>query len=462
MSLFPLFMQTAGLTALVVGGGEIGLRKIRLLHQAGFALRVVALEIHAEINGLLAEKPHEIHQRKVVETDLDGVDVIVAATADLELNAQLSQWARQRHVPVNVVDQPSLCSFITPAIVDRAPLKIAIASGGQSPVLARHVRTQLETFLPAQYGELAQLLSQYRLQAKQQMPDVQVRRLFWEQVLAGPALEASLRGQQAQAKAHVEAAFTAQAGDNSPVIGEVYVVGAGPGDPDLLTFRALRLMQKADIVLFDRLVNPTILDLCRRDAERLYVGKACSDHSISQDQLNHKLVSLAQQGLKVCRLKGGDPFIFGRGGEEVSELMAAGIDFQVVPGITAAAGCAAYAGIPLTHRDHAESVVFVTGHRSPDAQPTDWSAYVKPRQTLVVYMGKPGLDQTTKALQTAGMAPSTPACLISKGTLPEQQVVVSTLAHLAEHPDISSLEAPTLLIIGTVVELRDQLAWFKV
>lgn len=456
MSFFPVFLKTAGQRVLVVGAGEVALRKIRLLKQAGYQLRVVALEFSPAVTDLLNEND-EHFLRPVEQADTKGVQLIIAATADQQVNEQVFQWASALNVPVNVVDQPHLCSYITPAIVDRSPLVIAISSGGESPVLARQMRAKLEAFIPAGYGVLAGLLSCFRMKVKQAFPSIQSRRLFWEDVLESPIVEACLKGQQEKAAQLLQAQIDAP----QPHKGEVYVVGAGPGDPDLLTFRALRLMQKADVVLYDRLVSPALLDLCRRDAERLYVGKARAFHAVPQDQINATLVRLAQAGQKVCRLKGGDPFIFGRGGEEIAELMAAGINFQVVPAVTAAAGCAAYAGIPLTHRDYAQSVSFVTGHLSEHSPAVDWASFVKPHHTLVIYMGKPGLRQTVAALQAAGMAGTMPVAMVSKGTLPEQQVLVATLATIADAVDASDLPTPTLVIIGEVVRLRDTLNWFN-
>lgn len=456
MSFFPIFLKTKGQTALVVGAGEIALRKIRLLKQAGFRIRLVAPEIDLAIPELFDEHD-EIHQRPVEQGDTESVQLIIAATEQEQVNQSVYAWATALNVPVNVVDQPELCSYITPAIVDRSPLVIAISSGGESPVLARQMRAKLEAFVPAGYGVLAGLLSKFRTQVKQAFPSIQARRLFWEDVLESPVKEACLNGQDDLAHSLLEA----QIKSPQTQTGEVYVVGAGPGDPDLLTFRALRLMQKADVVLYDRLVSPALLDLCRRDADRLYVGKARAHHAVPQDKINETLVKLAQEGKKVCRLKGGDPFIFGRGGEEIEELMEAGIAFQVVPAVTAASGCSAYAGIPLTHRDYAQSVSFVTGHISDKSPSVDWASFVRPFHTLVIYMGKPGLDKTTAALLAAGMAATTPVAMISKGTLPEQAVVEATLATIVDAVQAADLVAPTLVIIGDVVKLRSRLNWFQ-
>ncbi|HCK92228.1 MAG TPA: uroporphyrinogen-III C-methyltransferase [Gammaproteobacteria bacterium] len=460
MSFFPIFLKTKGQTALVVGAGEIALRKIRLLKNAGFRIKVVALDIDPAIPELLNEHD-EVHNRAVIQNDTQGVQLVIAATENMDVNKDIYSWATDLNIPVNVVDQPELCTYITPAIVDRSPLVIAISSGGESPVLARQMRAKLEAFIPAGYGLLAGLLSQFRQKVKKTFPSIQTRRLFWEDVLESPVTEACLHGQDALAEKLLEEQIDAHSKEAHKPKGEVYVVGAGPGDPDLLTFRALRLMQKADVVLYDRLVSPALLELCRRDAERLYVGKARAHHAVPQDQINAKLVELAKQGKKVCRLKGGDPFIFGRGGEEIAELMAADIPFQVVPAVTAAAGCAAYAGIPLTHRDYAQSVSFVTGHLSEKSLPVEWARYVKPFHTLVIYMGKPKLRYTLESLVSAGMSPDMPIALVSKGTMPDQKVLEATVSTMADMVENTELEAPTLVIIGEVVKLRSSLNWFK-
>ena len=361
-------------------------------------------------------------------------------------------------VPVNVVDAPALCSVIFPAIVDRSPLVIAVSSGGDAPVLARLIRAKIETWIPSTYGQLAGLAARFRTRVKGLFPDVQQRRGFWEDVFQGPIADRQLAGQGAEAERLLLAKINGEAAQTT---GEVYLVGAGPGDPDLLTFRALRLMQQADVVLYDRLVAPAILELCRRDAERIYVGKRRADHAVPQDQINQQLVDLARQGKRVVRLKGGDPFIFGRGGEEIEELAAHGIPFQVVPGITAASGCAAYAGIPLTHRDYAQSVRFVTGHLKDGTSNLPWSDLVAPAQTLVFYMGLIGLPIICEQLIKHGRSADTPAALIQQGTTSNQRVFTGTLKDLptlvAEH----EVHAPTLVIVGEVVLLREKLKWFE-
>jgi uroporphyrin-III C-methyltransferase/precorrin-2 dehydrogenase/sirohydrochlorin ferrochelatase len=458
MEFLPLFHNLRGARVLVVGGGEIALRKSRLLADAGAVLRVVAPEIGTELRELIGSSGGEQILRGYSEADLNGCVLIIAATDDEPLNAQVSADARQRGVPVNVVDAPALCSVIFPAIVDRSPLVIAVSSGGDAPVLARLIRAKMESWIPPTYGHLAGLAARFRHQVKKLLPNVQQRRAFWEEVFQGPIADRQLAGQGAEAERLLQAKID---GEAPPATGEVYLVGAGPGDPDLLTFKALRLMQQADVVLYDRLVAPAILELCRRDADRIYVGKQRADHAVPQDQINRQLVVLAKQGKRVVRLKGGDPFIFGRGGEEIEELAAHGIPFQVVPGITAASGCAAYAGIPLTHRDYAQSVRFVTGHLKDGTSDLPWKDLVSPAQTLVFYMGLIGLPIICSELIKHGRSADTPAALIQQGTTSNQRVFTGTLANLPQLVAEHEVHAPTLVIVGEVVTLRDKLKWFE-
>ncbi|VVP87431.1 Siroheme synthase [Pseudomonas fluorescens] len=458
MDYLPLFHKLQGSRVLIVGGGEIALRKARLLADAGAALRVVAPEVEGQLSALAREGGGEVRVRGYQLQDLDGCRLVIAATDDPALNAQVSAEAQQRSLPVNVVDAPALCTVIFPAIVDRSPLVVAVSSGGDAPVLARLIRAKLEAWIPSAYGELAGLAARFRHKVKELYPDVNQRRGFWEDVFQGPIAERQLAGQGAEAERLLQAKV-----DGAPAQqgGEVYLVGAGPGDPDLLTFRALRLMQQADVVLYDRLVAPAIIEMCRRDAERIYVGKRRSDHAVPQEQINRLLVDLARQGKRVLRLKGGDPFIFGRGGEEIEELAEEGIPFQVVPGITAASGCSAYGGIPLTHRDYAQSVRFVTGHLKDGTSNLPWHDLVAPAQTLVFYMGLVGLPTICAELIRHGRAASTPAALVQQGTTRNQRVFTGTLADLPDLVGRHEVHAPTLVIVGEVVQLREKLAWFE-
>lgn len=457
MEYLPLFHQLREQPVLLIGGGEVALRKARLLAQAGARLRVVTLKLHPELEKLLEQTGGVYQLRGWQAGDCQGHVLVVAATENSMLNAEVAAEAKALHVPVNVVDTPELCSVIFPAIVDRSPLVVAVSSGGHAPVLARLVRAKIETVLPAAYGKLARLAQKYRQVVKKRFGDLQQRRVFWEETLQGPIAEQVFAGNFGQAEQMLQDKL---AGEAAQVSGEVYLVGAGPGDPDLLTFKALRLMQQADVVLYDRLVASEIVDMCRRDADRIYVGKAASNHSLSQEKINQKLVALAQEGKRVLRLKGGDPFIFGRGGEEIEELAQNGIPFQVVPGITSASGCSSYAGIPLTHRDYAQSVRFVTGHPKDGNLDLPWSELVSTTQTVVFYMGLGTLPVIASQLVRNGRAAETPVAVIERGTTAQQRVILGTLDDIAKRIMDEQVESPSLIIVGEVVALKERLAWF--
>lgn len=455
MERLPIFLDLHDQPCLIVGGGEIAARKCAMLRRAGAIVTIVAPVLCPQLADAL-EAPTLNHIARDFEAaDLEGAVLVVAATDDEVVNAAVSQAARAQQIPVNVVDRPELCSFVFPSIVDRSPVVVAVSSGGASPVLARLVRARLEGLLPTGLGRLANLLGGYRTRVKQSIPAFADRRRFWEDLIQGPFSEHVLSGDESSAIRLFEDRL---AGDMTQA-GAVYLIGAGPGDPDLLSFRALRFMQSADVVLYDRLVSPQVLDLVRRDAERIYVGKRRDYHRMRQEEINATLLRLAQAGKRVVRLKGGDPFVFGRGGEEIAGLAAAGIHFEVVPGVTAANGCAAYAGIPLTHRDYAQSVVLVTGNLRDGRVNLDWAGLVRPQQTIVIYMGLTGLGQICDGLQGAGMEPETPVALIEHGTLPEQRVFVSTLADLPGRTAGETIQAPTLMIVGDVVRLHEQFTW---
>ena len=459
MDYFPVFLDLKQRRCLLVGGGDVATRKGRLLAKAGAILRVVAPQISPELRDLVQQCQGEIHLREYQSTDVDDCVLAIAATDIDSLNQTISEDAKAKNIPVNVVDSPALCTYITPAIIDRSPLVIAISSGGESPVLARLIRAKLETLIPNSYGALAQFASRWRERIKNRFADTDQRRRFWENLLQGPAAELVFNGQDTQADKLLSDAI--EQDDASLTQGEVYLVGGGPGDPELLTLRALRLMQQADVVLYDRLVSDGVMELVRRDAERIYVGKRRSEHTMEQENINQLLVDLAQQGKRVLRLKGGDPFIFGRGGEEIELLAQHHIPFQVVPGITAASGCAAYAGIPLTHRDYAQSVRFVTGHLKDDSTNLHWPELAVPGQTLVFYMSLVGLADICAALITHGRAPDTPVALIEKGTTRDQRVLIADLSSIAETVVQNDVHGPTLLIIGEVVKLHSSLQWFS-
>lgn len=453
MDYFPIFLRVEGRRCLIVGGGEIALRKAQALARAGARLDVVAPEIREELKELVQAQDGQCQLRPFAPSDVEGCWLVVAATADERVNAAVSRTADAAGIPVNVVDRPELCSYIVPSIVDRSPLVIALSSGGSSPVLLRLLRERLERMLPAGYGRLARLAGQVRERVKAAVPDGDTRRRFWERVLEGPVASATIAGDEARAEILLEEAIAAGA-EATDSGGEVWLVGTGPGDPDLLTLKALRLMQRADVVLYDNLVPEPILDLVRRDAERVYVGKRRALHTVRQEGINALLVEHAHAGKRVLRLKGGDPFVFGRGGEEIATLADEGIPFQVVPGITAANGCAAYAGIPLTHRDYAQSVRFVTGHLQNDQINLKWPELAEAGQTLVVYMGLVGLQRICEGLIAHGRDPATPIALIERGTLPGQRVWTGTLSSIHEQIASADVHAPTLLIIGEVVQLH--------
>ncbi len=385
--------------------------------------------------------------------------LVVAATDQEQVNEDVSRCAKKLGIPVNVVDRPQLCSFVFPSIVDREPVCVAISTEGRSPVLARLLRAKFESQLPSSLGRLAELLGTYRGRVKSLINDFDDRRRFWERLLDGPFTNQVLNGDERAARQAIESHLASYRGDRPPDRCSVYLIGAGPGDPDLLTFKALRLMQTADVVLYDRLVSPGVLDLVRRDAERIYVGKRRDFHSVRQGAINDLLLRLALDGRQVVRLKGGDPFVFGRGGEEIAGLVGAGIHFEVIPGVTAANGCAAYAGIPLTHRDYAQSVVMVTGNLKDGRVNLDWKGLVRPGQTIVIYMGLTGLEQICEGLRKAGMSGQMPVALIERGTLPGQRVMTSTLEAMPERVRDVEIHAPTLMVVGEVVRLHQQFSW---
>lgn len=459
MDFLPVFLKLTSRPCLVVGGGDVAARKVALLLQAGALVTVISPTLTPALAALAKVGTLSYREATFSEADVVGFILAVAATDDEAVNKRVSISAQALGIPVNVVDDPALCSFIMPSIIDRSPLMVAISTGGASPVLARQLRARLESLIPSTYGRLAQIVDEFRGKAKALLTDTQARRVFWEKMLSGAMPEMVFAGQEQRARETIDQALQRQ-GNAAPLQGEVYLVGAGPGDPDLLTFRALRLMQQADVVVYDRLVSAPILELVRRDAERIYAGKERANHAIPQEEINDLLVRLAKEGKCVVRLKGGDPFIFGRGGEEIETLTENGIPFQVVPGITAAAGCAAYAGIPLTHRDYAQSCVFVTGHLKDGTMNLNWTLLSQPSQTVVFYMGLQGVDILCRKLIEHGVAPSMPAALVEQGTTPQQRVHIGNLTTLPALVQQANVRAPTLIIVGEVVSLHEKLAWF--
>ncbi|RLA49601.1 MAG: uroporphyrinogen-III C-methyltransferase [Gammaproteobacteria bacterium] len=462
MQYLPVCLRLQDAPVVLVGGGTVATRKARLLLRAGANVTVVAPEISAELEQLLADHGGVWQQSRYRETDLHGKKLAVAATPERATNKQIYQHAMALSLPVNVVDAPELCSFIFPSIIDRDPLLIAITSSGKSPVLARILRRKIEATIPTAYGRLADFAGRFRQLVKDSIPRATPRRLFWEQAMEGTLAEQVLAGREQQAEAQLRERLREREQDTRALHGgEVYLIGAGPGDPDLMTFKAARLLQSADVVLYDRLVSPVIVEMARRDAQRIYVGKKRADHTVAQTDINQLLLELAQQGKRVVRLKGGDPFIFGRGGEEIELLAKHRIPFQVVPGITAANGAACYAGIPLTHRDYAQSVRFVAGYLKGNKVEHDWSEFQSTTETLVFYMGLVGLPVICEQLQAhAGRSPDTPVALVERGTLLEQRVLLGTLATMADVVERERPTAPTLIIVGDVVRLHTDLSWF--
>ena len=459
MDYLPIFINLKGQDCLVVGAGEIAARKIDCLARAGAKITVIATEISASVANMQANHALTLLQKPFSPEDLHDFKLVVSATNHDETNRLVAKTAEQQNTLVNVVDNPELCSFIFPAIIDRSPIIAAVSSSGAAPILARLLRAKIETIIPPAYGRLAALANKFRHPVQQHIKNPKQRRIFWEQVLQGNIAELIFAGKDEQAEQQLQQQLSSQ--ENNPQTGEVYLIGAGPGAADLLTFRALRLLQQADVVVYDRLVSAEILDLARRDSEKIYVGKQREKHTLPQESINTLLADLAKAGKRVARLKGGDPFIFGRGGEEIETLMQQGIHFQVVPGITAASGCATYAGIPLTHRDHAQSCTFVTGHLKDNSIHLNWTQLAAPNQTIVIYMGLVGLEKICQSLIAHGSPENLPIALIQQGTTHNQRVIIGTLATLPAQIAQLAIKPPTLIIIGTVVTLHEQLRWFN-
>jgi uroporphyrin-III C-methyltransferase / precorrin-2 dehydrogenase / sirohydrochlorin ferrochelatase len=458
MDYFPVFVKLKDQDCLVVGAGEIAARKIELLARAGAKITVIANKISPHVSSLEASCQLKLQQKSFTSTDLRHFRLVVSATDSIETNQLVAKTAEDQNILVNVVDNPELCSFIFPAIIDRSPIVAAVSSGGAAPVLARLLRAKIESIIPPAYGRLARLAEKFRTDVKKHIKEPAQRRIFWENIFQGSVAELVFAGNEQDAEQQLQQALIQQ--KDSASLGEVYLIGAGPGAPDLLTFRALRLMQQADVIVYDHLVSPEILDLARRDSEKIYVGKERQKHTLPQESINTLLADLAKQGKRVVRLKGGDPFIFGRGGEEIETLMQQGINFQVVPGITAASGCATYAGIPLTHRDHAQSCTFVTGHLKDNSINLNWTQLAAPNQTIVIYMGLVGLEKICQSLIAHGSPRDLPAALVQQGTTANQRVITGTLETLPVTIAGLNIKPPTLIIIGTVVTLHDKLNWF--
>ena len=456
----PIFIKLQSQRCLVVGAGTVATRKIKQLLIAEAQIFVVAPDICDELKKI--NEFEEIHyiKQNYIEEHLEEKKLVIAATNNRQLNTEIAEHAKAKGILVNVADNPEAGNFILPSIIDRSPVVIAVSTSGVAPVLTKLLSTRIETIVPFSYGRLAALIGKFRSLVKEKIPDRKDQRRFWENALDGPIAEMFCAGQEEKSlKLLKEQIENDKLSIDSQ--GEVYLVGGGPGDPELLTFRALRLMQQADVVLYDRLVAPKILEFVRKDAKRIYVGKERDRHALPQAEINQLLVDLARQGKRVLRLKGGDPFMFGRGGEEIDLLYENNIPFQIVPGITAANGCASYAGIPLTHRDYAQSCLFVTGHLKDGSMNLNWQTLVQPQQTLAVYMGTHSLDILSRKLIKHGMKKSMPAAIIQQGTTDDQNIYLSTVEHLSKVTKENNVKPPSMIIIGAVVSLHKKLAWYQ-
>ncbi|MDQ7069859.1 MAG: siroheme synthase CysG [Rhodobacterales bacterium] len=461
MDHLPIFLDVRGKKVIVDGGTTVAARRVERALSAGADVHVYGTVFCDEFQPFAGNSDLTCHKRPLVADDFTGAIIAYGASEDDARDAHLYALAKAAHVLVNVADVSQYCDFITPSVVDRSPLVVAISSGGTAPVIARILRARIESLLPPAYGRMAQFLGGFRDKVLDGIKITRARRRFWEDMIEGPVGDQFLAGDIKGAEAHLTQALEA-VGDGSELAqkGEVFLVGAGPGDPDLLTFRALRLMQRADVVLYDRLVGKEIVELIRRDAERIYVGKRPDHHAMQQEEISLLMVKLAKEGKRVLRLKGGDPFIFGRGGEEIEILAENEVPFQVVPGITAASGCSTYSGIPLTHRDYAQSCHFITAHGRDGVLDLDWDVLLRPNQTVAIYMGLSSLRFMTEEFQRRGVNPETPAAIIDNGTRPNQRVLTGTIGDLYEKAMAEEFKGPSIIIIGGVVKLRDKLKWF--
>lgn len=462
MDYLPIFVNIKNQHCIIIGGGAVAARKADLFIKSGATVTVIAPEIKTEM------LHHLSHGKIVWQMDVFSAELlthmtkpkyVISATDDQAVNMAVYQYCQEHAIPVNVADQTEYCDFILPAIIDRAPMTIAISTGGRSPVLARVMKARLESMIPAGFGRLTDLVGRYRNKVKKAIKDIDGRKAFWEKLLDSSFIDKTVQGKLEQAEQHLEAEIKAveQHGQSLPA-GEVYLIGAGPGDPDLMTFKGLRLLQQADVILYDRLVAPEIIEMARREAERIYVGKKDKWHKVEQLDISQMMVDLAKQGKRVARLKGGDPYIFGRGAEEAEVLVKNKVSFEVVPGITAAAGCSAYAGFPLTHREYSQSVSLVTGHQQAGAEGVDYARLAQSGDTMVFYMGIKNSPKIQAGLIEQGMAADTPAAIIEKGTTSEQNVTITTLGELSQTIATHQIKPPALLVVGEVIKMRERLS----
>ena len=461
MEYLPINIKLNQRRCLVLGGGAVAFRKIQMLLKAGAEVTCIALAFESAVKRLSdADKIHTIAMdvreyltdQRIIESFL-----IISATGDRVLGEYVFRQAQRLGTWINTVDEKDLCQYITPAIVDRDPIIVAISSSGQAPVLARRIRERIEKVLPAQLGLLAKKAGALRNLVKQRFPSFMSRRTFWERFFNHSISDDIV----AQRPVPDDTTLIEQIAEGDDATGEVFLIGAGPGDPELLTIKALRLLQQADVVLHDQLVSPEVLELVRRDAELISVGKSAGNHSVQQENINTLLVKHAQAGQRVCRLKGGDPFVFGRGGEELEVLIQENIRYQIVPGITAAVGCSAYAGIPLTHREHARNVLFITAHCKNSIDTLDWRSLAREKQTIAVYMGLLKSDVLSSNLMRYGKSPQTPLAIVENGTRAKQRVIQGTLGQLSELVAEHNIQSPAMIFIGEVAALSERLKWFK-
>jgi len=456
MDNFPIFLDIKDKPVLVIGGGDIAYRKIKLLIKSKPNIKVIAKNICSEILDLEEKFSIKIVKKQFHVDDIEFPIIIIAATNDKSLNKQIAKEGLRKKIPVNVVDQPSLCTFTMGSIVERGSLVVSISSSGKAPVLVRHLREKIEKLIPDSYKDLVDLAGKLREKVKKTIKIDNKRRIFWEKFFEIENINSILKN-----KKTLTTKFNSMLDSMKDKTGEVYLVGAGPGERDLLTIRALHLMQKCDVCIYDNLVSDEVVELVRRDADMIFAGKKRDQHTFSQEMINDYLVKYAKKGKKVLRLKGGDPFIFGRGGEEIESLMSHKINFQVVPGISAANGVAAYAGIPLTHRDYAQSCLFLTGHFKDGKIDFDWPKLITDKQTVVIYMGLLSLPDFIKQLVEHGQKKTMPIAVIERGTTDSQKVIQGNIGNIINKITRSKIKSPALIIIGEVVKLRSQLKWFN-
>lgn len=460
MDYLPIFSQITDQPCVIVGGGPVAARKADLFIKAGAKVTVIAPELKTEMKFHLEQGKVEWQWGEFspeLMNRLARPQLVISATDVQQVNLDVYHYCKQHNIPVNVADQTEYCDFILPGIVERGPMTIAVSTGGRSPVLARLMKSRLETLIPHGFAKVTGLVGEYRQAVKDKISHPEGRKQFWEELLNGVFLDKAVQGDQQEAKQILEQKLNHDSQQAYQEQGEVYLIGAGPGDPELMTFKALRLLQQADVVVYDRLVSPEILDMARREAERIYVGKRERWHRMPQAKISELLTQLAKEGKKVARLKGGDPYIFGRGAEEAELLAENGIPFQVVPGITAAAGCAASCDFPLTHRDYSHSVSLVTGHQQAGAEKIDYARLAKSGDTMVFYMGIKNASEIQRELIKHGVNPQIPAAIIENGTRANQKITVTTLDNLSETIAQNRVKPPALLVVGEVIKVREKL-----